>query len=257
MAGVVVGLALQRLHGELLREVAAEHAWHYRQLRELCKRLDAWYDWYGDAHLARFLYEAEVFPVVVEELRHGVVGTHVLLHLQILQVHLHVQRLLVLLGVARHAVVELLAGVLYRRAVVEEALVEAVHLLDEVGGVSVSARCGHKLTIVASLVAAQQQHVLYAQKLQVYQLVLYRLGCGAAADDVRYDGHAELVLYGGSDGYRSRTAAHAQALILSVLEFAVYVLAVMGGDIDVCRIEIAELLYCGEQTLCSCAFQRW
>ena len=149
--------SLQRLHGELLREVAAEHARHYRQLRELCKRLDARYDWYGDAHLARFLHEAEVLTVVVEELRHGVVGTHVLLHLQILQVHLHVQRLLVLLGVARHAVVELLAGVLYRRAVVEEALVEAVHLLDEVGGVSVSARCGHKLTVVARLVAAQQQ----------------------------------------------------------------------------------------------------
>ena len=180
-----------------------------------------------------------------------------MLHLQILQVEVYVQCLLVFLGVARHTVVELLAGVLYRRAVVEEAVVEAVHLLNEVGGVGVSARGGHKLAVVACLVATQQQHVLDAEELQVDQLVLDGIGCGTAADDVRYDRHTELVLYGSRYGHRARTTAHTKALVLSVVELAIDELAVMCGDIDVRRIEIAELLYRREQTLCSCAFQRW
>ena len=49
-----------------------ERLGHYRQLAQLRHRLDARDDGNGDAHLARFLYELEVFLVVVEQLCHRI-----------------------------------------------------------------------------------------------------------------------------------------------------------------------------------------
>ena len=55
------------------------------------------------------------FLVVVEELRHGILCAHVLLHLEEFHVHLYVGCLLMLLRIGCHGVGELRAGVLYRR----------------------------------------------------------------------------------------------------------------------------------------------
>ena len=253
---VVVGLALHGLHGQLLRHVAVERARHDGELRELRQRLYAGYDGYGDTGLARALHEVEVLAVVVEELRHGILRAEVLLELQVLEIHLGVGGLLVLLGVGRHAVVEGGAGVLHGRAVGEEAGVEAVHLLYKLRGVLVAAGRGAEAAVLLRLVAAQQQQVLYAEELEVEQLVLYVLLRGSAADDVRYYGYLVLVLYGGGDGYGARTAAYAQPLELSVLQLAVHVLAMVGRDVDVQRGELLQLVDGGEQESCAVAFQR-
>ena len=77
----------------------------------------------------------------------------------------------------------------------------------------------------------------------------------SATDNVRNDGYAEILLYGGCDGNRSWTAAHTQTLKLPIVEFAIDVLAVMGSYVNIGRIEIPELLYCGKQSVCASSFE--
>ena len=154
-------------------------------------------------------------------MRHGVPGSQVLFLFQVFHVHLHVGRLLVLLRVSRHAILEFLARVLYRRAVYEESLVEAVHLRRELGGVRPAACCRGEHLVVFRLVAAQQQHVAYAEKLHVDELVFNVLLRGTRADDVRHHSGVVASLYGRRHGYGARPAPYPEPLVLPVGGLAV------------------------------------
>ena len=164
---------------------------HDGQLRQLGEGLDARYEGHRHASLATLLHEIEILRIVVEELRDGILRSHVLLHLQVLYVHLQVGRLFVFLWIARHAEAERMSGMLHLRSVHEEAAVEVVHLLDEVSRMCMSARCGGVHTVLLGLVATEKQQILYLKKLHVDEFVFDVFGCRSATDNVRNDGYAE------------------------------------------------------------------
>ena len=56
-------------------------------------------------------------------------------------------------------------------------------------------------------------------------------------------GDAELTLYGGSDGYRSRTATYTKTLELSVGQLVIHIFRVVSGDIDEQRMPFHQLFY--------------
>ena len=233
-----------------------ERLGHYRKLRQLGKRLQSRNDWHRYAHFAGTLHKVEVLLIVVEQLRHGIVGSKVLFQLEILHIHLDVGCFVVFLWIARHTESELSARILYRRSVVEESFIEPVHLLYQLCRVRVAAWRRHISAVFLGLVATQQQQVFDTEKLKVDEFILYVEGTRSAAYHVRDDGYAELVLYGGSYGYRTRSTTQAQTLILSALHLTIHILAVVGGDVDIRRVEFLKLLYRREQTLCSGALQR-
>ena len=158
--GILVGVAFHHLAGQRFGNVAVERARHHAQLAQLGKRFQTRNNGYGDAHLAGASHKLEVFLVVVEQLRHGIARTQVLLHLQILHVALQIGCFLVFLGVAGHTKRELRARMVDFGAIHKIALVELLHLPYEVGSMAVAAARGSKHTIVLGLVATQQQHVL-------------------------------------------------------------------------------------------------
>ena len=154
LLGIFVGLALHHLLSQRLRYIAVECLGHHRKLCKLRHRLYARYDGYGDTHLACLLHKSVVFLVVKKQLCHCILRTQVLLLLQILHVHLKVRRLFVLLGIAGHSIVEWSSRVLYGCSVGKVSLVELLHLLHQVGGVRVSARCRLESAILLGLVAS-------------------------------------------------------------------------------------------------------
>ena len=132
---------------------------HDSQLRELGKRLDTWDNRNRNAHLPSLLHEVEVFSVVKEQLRHGILRTQVLLLLQVLHVEFQIGSLLMFLGIASHTILEGNARFLDGSAVYEESLVESVDLLYQLRRMCVSVLDGLECLIVFRFVASQQQEV--------------------------------------------------------------------------------------------------
>ena len=155
--GVVVVLALESLVHKLLREVGVEGLRQGGELRQLGERLDARYDRYVDASLSCRLDVADELLVVEEHLRDHILRSGIHFSFQPVQILLEVRRLLVLLGVASHSVVERLDRRFYRRAVHELAAVEVVDLLLQLQGVAVSILHGLEYVLVLGFVATQHQ----------------------------------------------------------------------------------------------------
>ena len=143
-----------------------------------------------------------------------------------------------------------------RRAVNEESLIEAVDLLYKLCRVGIAA--GHRFEglVVLGLVAAQQQHVVDVQELQVDELVFDVFCRGSTADDMRDDHHAVAFLYSGRDGDGTRAAADALPLIVSAFEFTIDIFAVVGSDIDIQRLHLAHLVEIAEQCSRTVSLQR-
>ena len=139
---------------------------------------------------------------------------------------------------------ERLAGVLDGRAVHEQTVVKLVDLLYELCGVLIAVGRCLEHAVFFGLVATEQQQVLYAEKLQIEQLILDIFFCRTATDDVWNDRNVIFVLYGSGYGYRSRAAANVQALKLSVLKLAVHILAVVSRYVDIQRVKVLKLVYC-------------
>ena len=82
----------------------------------------------------------------------------------------------------------------------------------EVGGVCVSAGRRYEHAVLFGFVATEQQHVPYAEKLQVDEFVFDALLCCSAANDVRYHGYSELSpCMAAAIATRTRTAAYGAA----------------------------------------------
>ena len=195
---------------------------HNGQLRQLGQWLDARNDGNGDAHRPRLLHEREVFIVVKEQLGHAILRTKILFLFQILHVALQVRRLLMLLRIAGHTVVEGLARVLDGCAVGKEALVETLHLLNQFRGMGMASGGGYKTTVLLGLVTTEQEQVADAQELQIQQLVFDILNCGTTADHMWLHGDMVSLLDGSSNGDGSRTATDALPFKLPVLQFAIH-----------------------------------
>lgn len=256
LAHLVVALAAQHLGGQGLRDVYLEGLGDDAQLAGGLQGLDAGDDGDGDALGTGTLDETEVAVVVVEELGDGILGTGLDLLAQPVEVHIHVGRLLVLLGVAGHAVGEGLAGLLDGRAVDEVALVEAVDLCLQLYGVAVAVAGGGEQGLVLGLVATQQQQVGDAEELEVEQHILGLLTGEPAAEDMGHNGDVVPVLDGGSHSHGAGAAAQRYLVEDTLGRFLVYVFASVGGDIDVAGGELAQLVDGAEQAVDACALER-
>ena len=233
-----------------------EGARHHTELCQLGQRLDTRNNGDGDTHLARLVHKGKVFLVVVEQLRHGILRTQVLLLLQILHIHLQVGRLLVLLGIAGHTDVKLRPRVLDRLTIGKESLVEALHLTNQVGGVGMTARRRREHTVLLRLVATQQQQVGDTQELQVQQFILNILNRSTTTNHVGLHWNLETLLNGSCHGNGARAPTHALTLKAPVTQFLVHILAVMRRNINECRIQLTKLFDIGKKLIRARPLQR-
>ena len=93
-------------------------------------------------------------------------------------------------------------------AVDELAAVHGRDLPHEVDSMRVSLRMGHEELFILRLVAAQRQHVVQPEEIEVDQRILDIVFRLPAADQVRHDFDAVFLLDGGRDAYRAGAAAH-------------------------------------------------
>ena len=69
--------------------------------------------------------------------------------------------------------------------------------------------------------------------------------------------YAITLLYGRSNGNGARTSANAVAFVLSVVQLAVNELAVMGGNVDVIWVKLAQAINGTKQLCRAIAFEWW
>ena len=161
------------------------------------------------------------------------------------------------LRIASHAIREGRFGDGHLRAVDKDAFVEVVDLFLQFDGMAVAPLFGHEHRLVLGLVAAQHQQVGDAQELQVEQHVFDVFGRESAAQHVGHHGDVVFVLDGGSDGYRTGTLADVDFLVATVGHRLVNIFAVMRRDVDVFRVELAQLVDDVIHFLDAVPFQRW
>ena len=224
---------------------------HDSQLRELGKRLDTWDNRNRNAHLPSLLHEVEVFSVVKEQLRHGILRTQVLLLLQVLHVEFQIGSLLMFLGIASHTILEGNARFLDGSAVYEESLVESVDLLYQLRRMGVSVLDRLECLVVFRLVASQQQEVGDAQELQVEQFIFYVFRRGTAANHVGNHGYVVFVLDGSCNGDCAWSPAYALTLKVAIFQLLKHVFAVVRGDIDEERVKVFQFVNRGKECICA------
>ena len=183
------------------------------------------------------VHKGKVFLVVEKHLRHHILRALANLLHQVLHVRVQVHGLLVLLGIARHAVGKGCGRRVAHRAVNQATFVEAVHLSAQVDGMLVAAGVGRVPVFTPCTVAAQHQQFVYAEKGEVEEFLLNFGRTEAAADDVRNGGHAVAPLDGGGNGHRAGTGAHAEFLESAVAQLVVDGFRAVGGDVDATGVE--------------------
>ena len=125
-------------------------------------------------------------------------------------------------------------------AVDELAAVHGRDLPHEVNGMRMSLRVRHEELFVLRLVAAQRQYVVQAEEIEVDQRILDVVFRLSAADQVRHDFDAVLLLNGGRDAHRAGTAAHHVPVDASVRTHGLLDSLAVEGDVDVGRVESDE-----------------
>ena len=228
-----------------------EGLWYHGELAQLGKWLQGRDDRNGDTHLPGLVYKLIELLVVVEELGYSVCCAQLLLLQQVLHIHFQIRSFFVLLRIASHATAEFLARMLDRSPVAEETFVELVHLLQEVGCISMTILGRGEYSIILSLITAKYQDIADAQKLEIEQFVLNVFLADATADDVRNDRNIVLVLDGSCNGNGTRTSAYALARQQTVFQFLVNVFAVMCRNVDKPRGIILQAVDGAEQGCCS------
>ena len=150
---------------------------------------------------------------------------------------------------------ELRSGILDGCPIGEETLIETIHLLNQIGGVRMSASRWREHAVVLCLVAAQQQDILYAQELQVDEFILDVLDGCSAADDMWYDGYLKPLLYGCRYCDGAWSATNALSLELSVRLLVIDELAVVRSDVDAARVKVTQFVDGGKQAIRTAALQ--
>ena len=86
--------------------------------------------------------------------------------------------------------------------------------------------------------------------------VLLRVAGEAAAEDMGHHGDVVPVLDGGSHGDSARATAERYLVEHTLGRLLVHILAAVGGDIDVSRVKLAQLVDRAEQAVDACALER-
>ena len=119
-----------------------------------------------------------------------------------------------------------------------------------------TARCRGESLLIGSFVATEQQQMADAEELKVQQFVLDVLDGRTTTNDMRDDWYPVFLLNGGSNGYRTGTAAHPTPLQQPAGQLIVYILTVVGGNIDILWIEDTELVYRAEKRIGAATLER-
>ena len=103
---LVVGLATEHLGSKSLRDIDLEGFGDDAELAGRFEGFDAGDDGNGDSFGTSALYETEILLIVIEQLGYGILGTGFYLFFKPVDIHLHVGRLIVFLGIARYTIGE-------------------------------------------------------------------------------------------------------------------------------------------------------
>ena len=160
-----------------------------------------------------------------------------------------------LLGVTGYAVGEGLSGLLDGRTIDEVALVETVDLGLQLYGMAIAAGCRGEHAFVLGLVASQKQQVGDTQELEVEQYVLGLFTGETATKDMGYNGDVVPILDSCSHGYGTGAATQGYLVKDALGGLLVYVLAAVGGDVDVSGGKLAQLVDGAKQTVDACALE--
>lgn len=113
-------------------------------------------------------------------------------------------------------------------------------LADQLASMPMPVGMHPERVLAAQIVAAQGQHIVDTQKIEVDQRVLQIVARLSAADQVRNRLDAVAAHDGGRDTYRTGTAAHRVPLQQSVLAFDVFHVLAVGCHVDRNRREFPE-----------------
>ena len=160
-----------------------------------------------------------------------------------------------LLGIARHADAEVGAVARVWFAVDELSPVHCRYLSYESVGVCVSVAVRDEACGAWHGVAAQCQHVLYAEEVHVDEGVLDVVARLSAADEVRHYLDAVFLLYGSRDTHGAGSAARHVLLDETVGAFGVFHLLAVAGDVDECGVERHEAVDGAEDAVKAVALQ--
>ena len=104
LARLLRHFAFQSLFHQVFRQVHFESLWNHAQLRQLLERFDSRNDRYIDTCRLRLLHKFKIFPVIVEQLCHGIFRPVLHFFLQPVKVSLDIRRFFVLLRITSHPV---------------------------------------------------------------------------------------------------------------------------------------------------------
>ena len=125
-------------------------------------------------------------------------------------------------------------------SIAEIAFVELHHLFDELCRMAITSTNRRECLLVLCLIASEQQHVVDAQELEVNEFILNVFCRGTTTDDVWNHRQLITLLNGSGNGYRSGAPSYALALKVAVLQLPIDIFRVMGGNVDIFRIEFLQ-----------------
>ena len=143
----------------------------------------------------------------------------------------------------------------HRATINKESLIETVYLINQLCGMTITALCSRKHTVIACLITTQQQHVIDVQKLKVNEFVLNFFSCGTATYQMGYYRHMITLLYSRCNSNSSWATTHALTLKLTILQLAIHILAMMCCNVDILRTKLVYLINVTEKHLCTTTLQ--
>ena len=189
-------------------------------------------------------------------MRHHIFGSVVDLLFQIGYIHVEIGRLVMLFGIAGHAVTECFAGYdVHFGSVDEIATVEFIYLKLQLRCVGISVFIGNEAAFMLGLVATENQYIGYAEKIKVNQGIFGFDFGKSAAYNVGYGRYVVFLLYGRGHSHSPGTASLADFLVESVGRIFIYHLAAVGGYVYKQRVELLENVDVAKQLCYAFAFQ--
>ena len=161
------------------------------------------------------------------------------------------------LGIACHAYAEVTAVVGVGFGIKKDAPVHVAYLPYQGFGMGMAFCVGNEAVGAWHGVAAQGEHVLYAEEIEVDEQVFYVVFCLSATDNVGHHLDAVLLLYASTHACGAWATAHHVLLYQSVGTFHILHLLAVRGNVDKCGLEGHQRVDGIKDAVQSVALQRW
>ena len=229
---VGIGAALHQCIGQFIGQVHPEGLRQKGDVVAGGDGLEARNDGHGDTRRPALLHESEVLRIVEEHLGDEVLRSRLHLLLQVGDVHVEVEGLGMLLGIAGGPDAEVGGGGFLLLIVQVFALVQCGDLVDEVHGMGVPIALGDEVGLVLHRIATQGQHIVQPQEVDLDQRILGLLAAEATADEVGHGVDVVLRLDGRANADGAGALAQAHLLQQAMAAVLVDDLLAVVGDID-------------------------